>query len=440
MNLFTLTPLIFENLSRRKGRVVLTAIGVLIGTAAVVVLVSLGIGLQRSATANLYGIGDLTVIQVYPGFGGEQAYSDPVGPPSPGVPSQTTLITDKSLADFAAMPGVVAVVPRDFLMGEARFKLERLEAYAGPLGMGLEDLTQLGWTPEQGELVLERGTVVVGAMYANNFIDPNPRPNQEPPAPPDLLGKTLKLTLIKYDADGVEIRKSYPVKVAGVIAARADETDWGHFMSLEDVITYNEWFSGRRINRAQVGYGSAMVKVGDPQETMAVYERIVGQGYQAYTPQDSLQGINSFYLVMQITFGGVGAIALLVAAIGIANTMTMAILERTREIGLIKAVGATNSDVLAIFLGESAGIGLLGGLGGILFGWSAGQVVNVLAMVYTAGQWSEQGGPPPNFSVVTPAWLLGFALVFATLLGLVSGIYPALRAAMLPPVVALKYE
>jgi putative ABC transport system permease protein len=120
--------------------------------------------------------------------------------------------------------------------------------------------------------------------------------------------------------------------------------------------------------------------------------------------------------------------------------MAMAILERTREIGLMKAVGATNRDVLSIFLGDAAGIGFIGGLGGVLVGWSAGQIINVLALAYLAGQNSQGGAPPPSLAVDTPLWLPLFALLFATLIGLLSGLYPALRAATLIPVNALKYE
>lgn len=106
----------------------------------------------------------------------------------------------------------------------------------------------------------------------------------------------------------------------------------------------------------------------------------------------------------------------------------------------MKAIGATNRDVLLTFLGEASGIGFLGGLGGILVGWLAGQVLNVLALVYLAGQAAQQGGPPPSLAANTPAWLMIFALVFATLIGLLSGIYPALHAATMVPVSALKYE
>jgi putative ABC transport system permease protein len=109
----------------------------------------------------------------------------------------------------------------------------------------------------------------------------------------------------------------------------------------------------------------------------------------------------------------------------------------------MKAVGATNRDVLNVFLGEAAGIGFLGGLGGVAVGWGFGQIVNVLALAYFAGQASQQpgfGGPPPTVAVVTPEWLMIGSLIFATLIGLLSGLYPALRAATLVPVLALKYE
>ena len=119
-------------------------------------------------------------------------------------------------------------------------------------------------------------------------------------------------------------------------------------------------------------------------QVLDISEQITEMGFQAFTPQSFVQGINNFYVILQFIFGGVGAIALLVAAIGIANTMAMSILERTREIGLMKAVGATNRDVLAIFLGEAAGIGFLGGLGGVIIGWLAGQGINVIAIVYLA--------------------------------------------------------
>lgn len=442
MGLLDLLFLIFDNLGRRKARVALTAVGVVIGTAAVVVLVSLAIGLQRNANQQLGGIGDLTQIQVMPTYGEG-------GPGGPGMvkpggggsgPSQTVLITNQSLDDFAAIPHVTAVIPRDYMQVSAMIKLDRMETWANITGVGVKDLSVMGLKAKSGSLVLERGTVVVGAMVANNFYDPKLRPGQEPPPPPELQDANLKLILMKWTSEGIEVRKTIPLRVVGVIAESRGESDWSMYLSLDELQSFNEWGMGRRINRNRDGYNMAMVKVDDVENVLDVTDQITGLGYQAYTPQSFVQGINSFYVVLQVIFGGVGAIALLVAAIGIANTMAMAILERTREIGLMKAIGATNRDVLSVFLGEAAGIGFIGGAGGVLLGWSAGQVINVLAMAYLAGQAAQTGGLPPSVAVYTPPWLPVFALVFATIIGLLSGVYPALRAATLIPVNALKYE
>ena len=445
MRLLDLLRLIADNLGRRKTRVALTAIGVVIGTAAVVVLVSLGIGLQRNATEQLGGISDLTLIQIYPvygefmgGGGGGPGYSYTVEATGP---AQTSIITPQTLKDLAALDGVQAVFPRDYLNLESVFTAGLLEGRTSVIGAPSDYLEALDIPLQAGERELARGTIVIGAMVPQSFYYTRPRPGQTIPEPPDLLGQTVKLTLIKWTSEGEEVRKSLQVRVVGVLAETRDEPDWSIFMPLEDVTTYNQWATGRRVDRNRDGYAQAVVKAADVSQVINLSETITAMGYQAFTPMSFIQGISSFFLVLQVVFGGLGAIALLVAAIGIANTMAMAILERTREIGLMKAVGAANRDVLGVFLGEAAGIGFLGGLGGTLLGWAGGQALNVVALAYLAGQAAESGGaPPPSVAVFTPVWLPIAALVFATLIGLLSGLYPALRAATLSPVDALKYE
>jgi putative ABC transport system permease protein len=440
-----LLRLIFGNLNRRKGRVALTAVGVVIGTAAVVILVSLAIGLQQNANEQLYGIGDLTQIQVMPGFGiiegeGGGVIAEGPGGKGPGGPEDIRLLTNDAIAELSSISGVERVVPRDYFQGSFMLEYGDLDGGANIIGMAPEDMLALGMEAQQGQVEPQKGDITIGVMVPNNFYDPNLRPGEQPPPPPDLFDKDLKLTLMKWDSQGNQINRSLPVHVVGLLHETRGESDWSVYMRLEDLKGYNEWVTGRRINYNKEGYSQVVVKVGDPKLVLDVAQQITDLGYQTYTPAEYVEGINNFYLVLQVIFGAVGAIALLVAAIGIANTMAMAILERTREIGLMKAIGATNRDVLSIFLGEAAAIGFIGGLGGVLIGWLAGQIGNVLALVYFAGQSSQQGGAPPSIAIATPLWLPLFALLFATLIGLISGLYPAMRAATMVPVNALKYE
>jgi putative ABC transport system permease protein len=447
MGFFDLFSLIIENLSRRKARVALTAIGVVIGTAAVVLLVSLGMGLQRSATEQLGGIGDLTQIQVMPTYGDDSSGRRVVmrgGGGGIAMESSTitaqTLITDQSLVELAALPGVAAVIPRDYLQGGLTLKLGNLEGFSQITGIGAPDLAELGMEAETGSTALQKGMAIVGAQVAYNFYDPNLRPGEDAPEAPDLMGKLLKLELMRWTSDGLEVRKTIQVIVSGVLKESSGESDWSIYLPLEEVTALNGWYLGRRVDRNRDGYNQVVVVASDVSDVLSLTEQITSLGYQAYTPQSFVEGINSFYVILQVVLGGVGAISLLVAAIGIVNTMTMAILERTREIGLMKAVGATNRDVLGVFLGEAAGIGFIGGLGGVALGWSLGEVVNVMALAYLAEQAASQGGQAPSVAVYTPLWLPIFTLLFATLIGLVSGLPPALRAATLVPITALKYE
>jgi len=448
MKLFDLVRLILGNLSRRKARVALTAIGVVIGTAAVVILVSLAIGLQKNANEQLYGIGDLTQIQVMPAYdmeggGGGGGVAVPVGGvggKQGGQPQPARLLTNAALDEFRAIPGVGSVIPREYLMTGVLVKFQKLEGGSGIIGVASQDLADLGMEATEGATELGRGTVVIGAMVANNFYDPRQKPGQEPPPPPQLYDQQIQLVISKYDSQGNEIRKNLSVRVTGVLKETRGESDWTIYFPLDQIKSLNEWALGHHINYNKEGYSQVIVKVQDVKQVLDISDQITKLGFQAFTPQSFVQGINNFYVILQFIFGGVGAIALLVAAIGIANTMAMSILERTREIGLMKAVGATNRDVLAIFLGEAAGIGFIGGLGGVIIGWLAGQGINVIALVYLANQAGQQGGPPPSIAVYTPVWLPLFALIFSTIIGMISGLYPALRAATMIPVLALKYE
>jgi putative ABC transport system permease protein len=419
---------------------------VVIGTAAVVLLVSLATGLQKSATSNLWGISDLSRIEVYPNYG-EEMYveSGPMGGGGGGrsssAPSSQKLLTPSVLDEIAAISGVKSVIPRDYLYGQGVIQFGKFETWAGFMGVKTDNFEDMGYDIDRGNLDLRKGTIIAGSWMVQNFYVPNLRPGQEMPEMPDLLDQRVKLKLTKWTSDGQEVSKSVELKVVGILKEMRNEADGQFFVSMDELDAWNQWFNnGTRINRNLNGYNNVIVRAESPEVVLDITQQINDMGYMAYSPQSTVEGINSYFVILQIVFGGIGAIALLVAAIGIANTMTMAILERTREIGLMKAVGATNRDVLTIFLGEAAGIGFLGGLGGVLLGWLGGYVLNVVSMQFLASQAQEQGFMSTGLSAETPIWLLLFALIFATLVGFLSGLYPALRAATLEPVTALKYE
>ena len=432
MRFVDLVSLIADNLKRRKGRVVLTAVGVIIGTAAVVTLISLGAGLKESATNQLWGINDLSNIEVYPGYpdmssSGMMTYTE----------DDIKKITPSVIAQFEAMPGVSQVIIKQYVNAGTEIKLDKLNAWGSMMGVNVDDLTDLGVTAAQGTTdITAKGTVVVGSWIKNNFYNPNPRPNDPEVEPPDLMGQTLIVDFTKWSSDGTETKKSMRLEVVGVLEESLSESDYYIYMNWDEVLKINDWVAGSRIDYNKQGYNNISVKATSPEVVIDVAQQISDMGFQTYTPQSQVESINGFFTIMQVVFGGVGAVALLVAAIGIANTMAMAILERTREIGIMKAIGATNNNILSIFLGEAAGIGFLGGVGGFLLGWAICAVINLLAGSYLA---SESGGGT-TLATSLPVWLPLFSIVFATVVGLISGLYPALSAATLVPVDALKYE
>src|SRR6266498_1440456 len=262
MKLIDLVRLIFGNLSRRKARVALTAIGVVIGTAAVVILVSLAIGLQKNANEQLYAIGDLTQIQVSPAYDMPQGKVVEVriagGGSDPGQPQPARLLTNSALDELRAIPGVASVIPREYLMTGVLIKYQKLEGGVGIIGVDSDDLASLGLEATQGETQLGRGIIVIGAMVANNFYDPHQRPGQEPPPPPDLFGQQLQLVISKYDAQGNETRKNFSMRVTGVLKETRGESDYTIYFPLDEVKALNEWAQGRQINYNKEGYSQVV--------------------------------------------------------------------------------------------------------------------------------------------------------------------------------------
>ena len=437
MNFRDLLHLVIGNLRRMKARVAMTAIGVVVGTAAVIVLISLAAGLQRSATESLGSIGELTTITVY-----SPTFVRSFGGPPSGRTSEEAVLNDLTLAEFRDLPGVVAVTPWESLMGGGMLRLNRLAGSAQVVGIDPTQVERLDLPLMSGTGRLGRWQVLVGGRVTENFFDPQTgRPVTEPP---DLQGKVLQFVLSRMGGDGQPVERVVRLRVTGVLEESGWRDDYTLYLALNDVLELNGWFAGQRPNPGRDGYRQALVKVATSEQVLAVEQEIQNRGFYPSSPRSTLQEMNVLFLIIQGIFGGIGAVALIVAAFGIANTMLMAIYERTREIGLMKAVGATNRDVMSVFLAEAGGIGFLGGIGGVLLGVGLGALIDLIASTYLGALAVQQGGVAASdvsFTLIhTPFWLPLFAVTFATLVGVASGIYPAMRAAALSPVAALKYE
>ena len=185
----------------------------------------------------------------------------------------------------------------------------------------------------------------------------------------------------------------------------------------------------------QPSYATVSVRVKNPKNVEAVEQAIKKLGFNTFSILDATRSLRQFFAVLDLFLGIFGSLALAVASIGIVNTLVMAILERRREIGIMKAIGASDGDVKKLFFAEAGAMGLLGGVVGVALGWAIGHVINLGTNIYL----KRQALPPESFWSV-PWWLVGAAIVFAFIVSLVSGLYPAARAARLDPVQALRYE
>jgi len=447
MGVRELLRLVMANLLRMKARVVMTAAGVLIGTAAIIVLISLGAGLQRAVISSMASVGELTEMRVMPSQppAGRVVRVAAGGGPmmvassASSVGSGEGALTDRVLDEIRAMPGVVAVTPLTYLNGSANLRLGRYETWANIQGIDPLALEALGFQAAEGVVAVGAGQAVVGSRVAQNFYDP--RRGMPVEEPPNLNGQNVRLVLIKWAEDGQPVERVMRLRIAGVLAQTGGERDWSIYLSLNDVLSMNAWFTGQRENPSRDGYSQALVKAESPEWVTALEPVLTERGLRVSSPLSMLEGVNRTFAIIQAVLGGIGGIALLVAAFGIANTMVMAIYERTREIGLMKAVGASNADVMSVFLAEAGAIGMLGGLGGVLLGSGLGRAIGMVAWNYLSAQsGGEVAMPGVDSLVYVPGWLPVFAITFSALIGVLSGVYPALRAARLDPIAALRAE
>jgi putative ABC transport system permease protein len=437
---YELSQLSVRNLLRARARLIMTAGGVLVGTTAVILLIALTIGLQQVAEGGLGQNAALTEISVYPNFDGGFMFGGVSEDQGEDGPGQLNLETVQQLW---ALPGVQVVIPIVNLQGG----MVRAGDYEGGMwivGIDPALLPYMGLEAQEGILSLNPGEAIVGAHAADYFSDPElaAEGNFEPVAV-DLMAQPSELILYQYTS-ATPRERDVDLNVVGRLVEGTSSYDYAMLLPMQDVIDMNEWISGNAYDPDTFVFDSLTVRAADREVTNDVADAIRDLGFSAGGMGDFLNDMNAYFRTMRLMLGGIGAVALLVAAFGVANTMTMAILERTKEIGLMKAIGATDRHVMTVFLMEAGLVGLAGGLGGVGLSLALQRLVN------QAVQNIPEGGginflpiDPSQINgnlIIIPGELIAFGLLLAVGVGVIAGLYPSLRAASLPPVIALKSE
>lgn len=442
--------LVFSNLKRMKVRAGMTASGVLIGTVAVILLISLGLGLQRNFAAGLGQMGDLTFLPVRLPMGNEIL---PGGGFVPGA-DPSIVLKEQTLETFRQIAGVSSVTPQQYTMASSNIHYKNAEVSVQVFGIDPEQVERLKFPIEKGEAIIGSGQIFAGANVGKAYFDR--RKKEFVYEKLDLYDQWAELVFTRMwdepaSEPGVILKtvseeRTVRVRIAGVLEEINGAADNAIYMPLNEVESINAWYHGKKVDRERYGYEMALVRVSDLRYSPGVEKTIRELGYSVDSNRKFMEEMNRMFLMIQLMLTGVGGVALLVSAFGIANTMIMAIYERTREIGLLKSLGATNADVMLIFLCEAGSIGLLGGLGGVIAALGLSKAIQSLGGDFLRGQGALLfGGPggvglPSLETLYMPAWLLGGAVIFAVLIGTLSGVYPAVRAAGLDPLEALRYE
>ena len=447
MKLRDLSDLAFRNLREAVLRNSLTTLGVAVGVASLVAMLSLGVGLQQLATSRLAKSGLFDSIFVTPktnlrGPGG--------GPPATRTPDgKARLLDADARAEISRIPNVVEIYPQIRFFTEVRYD-------------GKPYATMVAGMPESS-----KASGAFDGMQGHFFSSPNADEailqaefaKELNPQTSSLIGKDL---ILRYaERQSLTAQAGDPAGNSGGFSVVPKEK---HFLIIGVVETepasgFGGFGSGRlliplpiaeTLRAAQVNdlrdiirgsssdkptYASLTVRVKSPSLVEATEAKLKDLGFSAFSLLDASKSLRIFFSVFDLLLGIFGSLALAVATLGIINTLVMAILERRREIGVLKALGAADGDVKLLFFVEAGVMGLFGGIFGTLLGWLIGRSLTLGTNIYL----HRQNLPGVDISSV-PWWLVLLSIAFAVGVSLAAGLYPASRAARLDPVQALRYE
>jgi ABC-type antimicrobial peptide transport system permease subunit len=405
-----------SNLGRRKVRTALTSVGVIVGILTIVTMVSLGVGVQREISAQFAALG-LENVFVQPRDSGEGDFFTQFA-----ESQRETPITPELVTSWRALPNVVNVIPIISLEGVTTV----LELPGGETSLVDVVGEQLFANPFRREVSALAGEIALGDRDGLIIISAGALPRGVDPAA--IVGGDVSIVLQSPRGES----ERFTFTVLGVSSSEENEVE----ATPVDMAAMKSWWFNTPDYLAVQGYDSVVVRAEDINQAANLVVDFRSDGFRVQSLELILDTANRAFAVINVMLASVGGLALFVALLGIVNTMIMAIYERTREIGTLKAIGASRSDIRGLFMLEAGLIGLIGGVIGVVGGWLLGLALNQVIAWYI----EQEGLPIAATFFVTPPWLAFAALAFAALVGIVAGLYPAARAARLDPLVALRYE
>jgi putative ABC transport system permease protein len=457
VKLYDSTELALRNLRESLLRNSLTTLGISVGVASLVATLSLGIGLQQMAGRRLQksGLFDTVVVTSRRDLRSYNREQEENGP----APAESPVLDEAARLKIEQLPNVLEAYPDIRFITELKFEEKpHLTTVAG-IPPSARSNDAFDGMPGKFFSSQTAAEAILQKSFAEELLGKTPKAGAEETNVADLakslLGKDLDMQFSERTesaaADGSSSGTAYSVishrqKLTIVGIADLDpESMRGPararvFIPLQlaqslHVMQPSGLRDTTRMPGSSATYTAVSARVKKPNDIQSVEDAIKKMGFNAFSIIDASNSVKQFFKVLDIFLLIFGSLALAVSSIGIVNTLVMAVLERRREIGIMKALGASDSDVKGLFFAEAGAMGIVGGVLGVALGWLIGQAINVGTNIYL----KHQHFPPEQIWSVP--WLLVIgAIVFSALISLLSGLYPASRAAKLDPVQALRYE
>ncbi len=489
MPFLDILQLSLRNLREAKLRATLTTMGVIVGVAVIVTMVSFGLGLQRNTVERFKALdlfNELTVYGQTLNSIAQSVANNNEGrrrpqPNNPNTKPATRILDEAAISEIEKIPGVAYVEPvimfTPFMRSNSRVLAQvvagatvpnassRFKEFAAGGMISSPDAEEAvvneQWTRDFG---YEKPEDAVGQSI--EFLAPptaksDGKGEAEEESGPSFFGIPLEDDEGAETKEGALVARTY--RIVGVLKKETKGSPSGGgggfrgiffdanvFVSLKAARSWTLLYRSPMaevalelarqkgaIDKDQVeGFTSATVRVSDPVALMNVRNRLTELGFQSFSIVDQLEQLRTVFLIMNATLGLLGGISLLVASFGIANTMIMSILERTREIGIMKAIGAEDGEIRLIFFVEAAVIGFVGGVIGVLAAWGIDALANRLAYRFIL---KPQNAEFVDFFSIPPYLWIG-AILFAVLISIMAALYPASRAARIDPVKALRHD